>query len=258
MDGHWTYQYWKGEKWKEGDYVKGKKNGKWTYWFENGQVLMEGNFRSDLEDGEWKSWYENGNQKDIGNYQMGRMKGSWQGFYPNGVRNYEGSWAISKTEDGFAKKMTDLYNIRQDSTQTMKTGDVKTGKWTYWRETGMIEKMETYDASGLLNGPSETYNIAGKIEGKGNYKDGRPHGKWEYFHPYGTPMRACNYDQGKLDGKSTVFDERGRVIEESNYKANKLDGMYISYDERTGKVRLKQIYENGRVKELLEGKPAGK
>jgi hypothetical protein len=34
--------------------------------------------------------------------------------------------------------------------------------------------------------------------------------------------------------------------------------MYISYDERTGKVRLKQIYENGRVKELLEGKPAGK
>ena len=140
----------------------------------------------------------------------------------------------------------------------MQTGDVKTGKWTYYRESGMIEKMETYDAKGELNGPSETYNIAGKIESRGNFKAGKPHGKWEYFHPYGTIMRECHYADGKLNGKSTIYDERGRPIEESNYKNNKLHGTYTSYDERTGKVKLKQVYENGRVKEVLQGTPGGK
>jgi antitoxin component YwqK of YwqJK toxin-antitoxin module len=219
---------------------------------------MEGDFDKDLEEGEWKSWYEKGAQKDVGHYHQGRMQGKWLGFYPNGVKNYEGQWAILKETDAFTKKFSDLYQMKDDSSNTMKVGDVKTGKWTYWRDSGMIEKMETYDARGELNGPAATYNIAGKLEGEGSYKSGKPDGKWAYYHPHGAPMRECHYSGGKLDGKSVVFNERGQVIEESNYKNNKLDGTYTSYDEKTGKVLLKQVYENGRVKEVKEGMPAGR
>ena len=58
-----------------------------------------------------------------------------------------------------------------------------------------------------------------------------------------------------MNGKSVVYNERGRIIEESNYKNNKLDGLYTSFDEKTGKVLLKQEYENGRVVKVIEGKP---
>jgi antitoxin component YwqK of YwqJK toxin-antitoxin module len=48
------------------------------------------------------------------------------------------------------------------------------------------------------------------------------------------------------------------VIEESAYRDNKLDGEYTSFDEKTGKVLIRQIYENGRVVKVLEGAPVKK
>jgi len=71
-------------------------------------------------------------------------------------------------------------------------------------------------------------------------------------------MRACSYKEGKLNGKSTIYGKNNRVIEESNYKNNKLDGTYTSYDEKTGKVLLKQVYDEGKITEVLEGKPGAK
>ena len=136
-----------------------------------------------------------------------------------------------------------------------KAGDVKTGEWMYWSSKGVPEKKETYNKKGELNGPAETYNLNGKLESKGNYKNGKPDGKWEYYFPHGSRMRICEYEEGRLNGKSIVYNERGQIIEESNYKNNKLHGLYTSFDERTGKVLLKQEYENGRVVKVLEGKP---
>jgi antitoxin component YwqK of YwqJK toxin-antitoxin module len=215
---------------------------------------MEGNFKNDLEEGEWKSYYENGNAKDIGNYTAGKMNGKWEGFFPNGVRQYQGQWTIYQGTDKEAQKWKELYKM-PDSTNTSKTGDIKTGAWSYWTEKGIPDRKETYNTKGELNGPSEDYNANGKVTTKGSYKNGKPDGKWEYYFPFGGPMRTCNYIEGKLDGKSVVYNEKGQVIEESHYKNNKLHGLYTSYDERTGKVRLKQEYENGKVIKVLEGKP---
>jgi antitoxin component YwqK of YwqJK toxin-antitoxin module len=58
-----------------------------------------------------------------------------------------------------------------------------------------------------------------------------------------------------LNGLNVVYDERGRVLEESHYQNNKLHGLYTRYSEKSGKVDLKQEYENGRVVKVLEGKP---
>jgi antitoxin component YwqK of YwqJK toxin-antitoxin module len=179
-----------------------------------------------------------------GHFIKGVKTGRWSYFFPQGD-----------------SLMVEVY---QDATMLLLSHYASPGKQTVQNGSGMVEeKLEngklfksTGYKNGLKHGPYTEYYAGGSLRMTGTYSSGQYHGKWEYFHPYGTPMRACNYDQGKLDGKSTVFDERGRVIEESNYKLNKPDGFYISYDERTGKVRLKQICENGRVKQVLEGKPA--
>jgi antitoxin component YwqK of YwqJK toxin-antitoxin module len=247
MNGFWQWQYWGGTKWKEGNMVNDKKHGFWKYWYESTKPLMEGNFNHDLEEGEWKSWYENGYVQDIGNYKHGQMNGHWTGNHPNGVKSYDGEWSIVKSKDEFAQTMSDLYKIKTDTVPNIKSGDVKKGKWTYWNDKGGIEKIETYGANGALNGPYESYNL-GRLDSKGSYKNGKPHGKWSYFHPHGAPMRDCTYKEGKLNGKSVIYDARGRVIEESNYLNNKLHGTYISYDEKTGKEKIRIEYENGKAK----------
>lgn len=229
--------------------VNDQKNGFWKYWFESGKPMMEGNFKNDLEEGEWKSWYNNGFIQDIGNYQQGKMSGHWTGNHPNGVKSYEGQWSIVKSKDEFAQTMSDLYKIKTDATSNVKIGDVKKGKWTYWNDKGGIEKIETYGTDGSLNGPSESYNNSGRLESKGNYKNGKPDGQWSYYHPHGAPMRECSYKEGKLNGKSIIYNERGRAIEQSNYKNNKLDGVYITYDEKTGKEKMRIEYENGKAKQ---------
>jgi antitoxin component YwqK of YwqJK toxin-antitoxin module len=90
---------------------------------------------------------------------------------------------------------------------------------------------------------------------RGAYRDGKPHGKWEYYYDFGRLLRTCEYKDGKLHGKSVMYSERGRVSEESEYRENRLDGEYTRYDDKTGKVLLRQEYKEGRVVKVLEGAP---
>jgi antitoxin component YwqK of YwqJK toxin-antitoxin module len=143
--------------------------------------------------------------------------------------------------------MSDLYKIKTDTTEKVKIGDVKKGKWTYWNDKGGIVKIETYGTDGSLDGLYESYNN-GRLDSKGSYKKGKPDGKWSYYHPHGAPMRQCSFKEGRLSGKSSIYDERGRIIEVSNYKNNKLHGTYISYDEKTGKELMRMDYDNGKAK----------
>jgi uncharacterized protein len=136
--------------------------------------------------------------------------------------------------------------------------DTKIKTWSYWSELGRPVKVETFNDKGVQHGKFESYSEGGKLESKGSFKDAKPNGKWEYFHPFGTPMRTCTYKMGKINGKVITYNDRGRVVEEAKYVDNKLEGEYVKYDEKTGKVLLRQIYEHGKVKEVLEGMPGKK
>jgi antitoxin component YwqK of YwqJK toxin-antitoxin module len=186
------------------------------------------------------------------------MSGKWTGWYPNGIKNYEGSWLITKSKDAYVEKWSKVYKMNPDSVKSTQISETKVGEWIYYRDTGMIEKKETFSKDGSLNGEVEMYNVAGKLEAKGYYKNGKNHGKWVYYYPFGSILRECEYKEGKLHGKSVMYSERGKVQEECEYLDNKPNGTYCLYDEKTGKVKLKQVYENGRVVKVLEGNPVKK
>jgi antitoxin component YwqK of YwqJK toxin-antitoxin module len=141
------------------------------------------------------------------------------------------------------------------SSEFVREGDVKKGQWSYWRENGSMERVESYNAAGQLHGLQERYSLSGTLESSGKYKNGKPNGAWKYYHPHGAIMRDCTFKNGMLNGLNRIYDERGRILEESHYKNNKLHGLYTRYSDKSGKVELKQEYENGRVIKVLEGKP---
>ena len=92
---------------------------------------------------------------------------------------------------------------------------------------------------------------------KGEYYEGEPDGKWEYFYPNGSPQRSQSYKDGRLDGKALTYSRSGKLIQEVHYEAGKKHGKYIRYNEKTGEIDEHYIYEHGRVAEVKVSKNPG-
>ena len=68
--------YRNGQKYEEGNYKDGKKDGLWTTWYNNGQKQAEANFKEGKEDGLGITWHENGQKSGEANYKDGKLVGS--------------------------------------------------------------------------------------------------------------------------------------------------------------------------------------
>ena len=66
-----------GQKWEEGYYKDGKKEGEWASWYENGQKKSEGTWKDGKEDGLHTQWYENGQKRREGTYKDGIQVGKY-------------------------------------------------------------------------------------------------------------------------------------------------------------------------------------
>jgi antitoxin component YwqK of YwqJK toxin-antitoxin module len=68
------------QKYMEGEYKNGKREGKWISWNQNGNKWSEGTFKNGLDDGERIVYHENGQKFFEGNYTAGVKTGVWK-FY---------------------------------------------------------------------------------------------------------------------------------------------------------------------------------
>jgi antitoxin component YwqK of YwqJK toxin-antitoxin module len=59
-DGYWASWYKDGKLWSEGAFVKGESHGKRTVYFPNGRIYYEGNFDMGKRSGVWVFYDENG------------------------------------------------------------------------------------------------------------------------------------------------------------------------------------------------------
>ena len=66
-----------GQKWKEGNYKDGEKDGKWFEYYEDGQIKWEINYKDGKWDGKRVKYYENRQIMEEGNYKDGKQEGKW-------------------------------------------------------------------------------------------------------------------------------------------------------------------------------------
>ena len=78
-----------GQKYMEGAYKDGEKDGLSTSWHENGQKRAEGTFKNGKEDGLWTEWYQNGQKSSKKTYKDGGKDGLHTIWYENGQKLYE-------------------------------------------------------------------------------------------------------------------------------------------------------------------------
>jgi|TARA_B110000902_G_scaffold125559_1_gene146538 antitoxin component YwqK of YwqJK toxin-antitoxin module len=95
------------------------------------------------------------------------------------------------------------------------------------------------------------YYENGQLSSKGNYKDGKKDGLWEYFDENGQLRFKSNYKDGKEDGLQESYYENGQLWTKVNGKDGKEDGLYEKYHEN-GQLRIKGNLKDGKLDGLTE------
>ena len=123
-----------------------------------------------------------------------------------------------------------------------------------WGET--VKPTDLVDRNGIYYEKFNYKPYSGSVKGtdeygyivKGNYKDGKEEGIWEFYYDNGQIYSKPTYKDGKLHGYYEEYLSNGQLERKLTYKNGKLDGVWEEYNEN-GKLNYKITYKNGeRVK----------
>jgi membrane associated rhomboid family serine protease len=124
-----------------------------------------------------------------------------------------------------------------------------------WVETdgpGAYYRIGYRDSLGQWQGPVRDHYANGKIQMKGNYKNGKRDGIFLYYSDHNTYESAGRYVDNESYGKWQTFHPNGRLQSETHYRERAF--VATMYDS-TGRVLLRngagtiiEYYDNGTVK----------
>ena len=96
----------------------------------------------------------------------------------------------------------------------------------------------------------ESYYENGNLRVKGNFKDGKENGLWEWYSENGQLEKKGNYKEGlREDGLWEFYYKNGQLISKGNWKDNNPDGLgkniikMVSYHTNTiTKTEKKMVF----------------
>ncbi|MBN1198244.1 MAG: hypothetical protein JXA23_02750 [Bacteroidales bacterium] len=168
----------------EGNVRNGLKEGLWIYYYPNGQKQMEGIYKDGLKEGTWTYWTDNGVQENIELYKLGtRLSGG------EAVTDDEMSEGLQGEVDQELQS-----GSKGEISGNLSGGEKQSEPAPVVKEEKPKPQPVNYDW--LTKGPVKMYQgrpytgafIKYYKEGsKGKYiygyfTNGRPSGKWTYYH----------------------------------------------------------------------------
>jgi len=235
---------------EEGEFSNGKKNGLWRVWWTNypNYLKIEGKYADDIKEGEWNfysSQLENTFIERI-TYSDGEKTQALEKFYDNGkpksketvtiidTMRYKNGDCASWYENG-AKEFEGKYTFKSDKNQS-----IKTGKWLYWFDIGQLKLEENYDDEGILNGKSTTFNETGLIEKVELYQAGQvlsTRDKFD-FQKHSLDSLLRNVQTYKNDQETIFVEQIGEIIKNYDLYNNAEKG---NEKYRNGKMLNKEL-----------------
>lgn len=156
-----------GQKWEEGGFVDGFKQGKWIRWHANGQKEFEANFDKGTLVGVYTLWHDNGRLQEQGEYRNGQREGLWTRWHMNGQKRSEILFRDGKPEEWYRS----WHENGKPYEQALFRGGRPEGTYTIWHDNGQKEEEGTYK-NGMLEGEVVAYDRDGKMWMKNEYRGG--------------------------------------------------------------------------------------
>ena len=168
--GHYI-EFWPGGKKKlEGEYNNGQRQGLWTGWYDTGQKQSICSYQDGKSHGHSVVYYSNGNKQEEGDYREDQQDGPWITWYENG------------------QKKTAVHFI----------DNKPVGRTVSWYDTGQKKSEQEYNLQHKETGHWIYYFKSGKIQGKGDYRNGEMDGTWREWDEDGKILREKTYRYGDV------------------------------------------------------------
>ncbi|HAN78282.1 MAG TPA: hypothetical protein DCQ31_11210 [Bacteroidales bacterium] len=151
---------------KQGFYDKGKMHSTWMAYYnsEPYNLMYKGNYNQDAKVGVWTYYYNSPGKakKEEINYNTSPLEQTK--FHRNG--SIEGRGTVTQQGNKFIEtgKWTLYSTAGKIEAEGTFAGGNKTGEWTSYDASGNKKMIETYNNSGVLDGPKKFFTPAGDVD----------------------------------------------------------------------------------------------
>ena len=140
-------------------------------------------------------------------------------------------------------------NINMDDYEIY-IGETLIGKSDFLKNAQNIptDKSQKLEFKPITDGSKTAYFLNGNIFSKGEIKNHKENGQWEFWHSNGKKAREGEFIDGKPNGTHKYWYENGQLRGIGNWKNGIYDGPWEMYNEN-GKEKVIQNYKDGKLSE---------
>jgi len=215
--GKWLFYSTDGVLEEERYYYRNRVHGKQTVFFANKTIKQVSYAKFNLPDSVFKEYDDKGTLLIHGAYDLGLPTGKWSFYYSD-----SSLWKEELVSNDTTYLMSYFLNDEQH-TQTVAKGN---GTVVTYFQSGGVKESYSF-LNGLRNGPFFEQLASGVIAIKGEFLDGKKHGKWSFNYPDGALEKRQEFVADSLEGEYLVLYPNGIVQTEGKYKLGKKQGPWI-------------------------------
>lgn len=235
-DGTYIEYFINGNKLREGNYVKGNKEGPWKYYFNNKNIRDEIYYHEDKMVGIRRIYNPDGKLKTIEEYKEGYI-------YKVKLFNSEGKMISSDTTGFPYGNLILKYENGNTYCHTSYKNGKKHGKQYFYYSNGFTKNIEEY-VDGVQTGLEINYHSNGKPEYKCKYVNGDLDSTYTWFTESGQVEVRRNYKYDREDGTETYYAFNGKVEMTGNNKYDDREG-WFEYFSADGNLQYRILYHMG-------------
>ena len=198
---------------RAGNYENWEKSGLWKSWDSQGVIVSEGEYSEGKKFDTW-IWYEDG--KDTGwkeSYISGLLNGAFYNLSPHSPNRGKGTYSEGvKTGD-----WKEYFILKEGSLALKQSGSYQFGKkvgiWAHYKkEDNSIIESNITKSRKIASGPYEQdiktgewiegpdIDFGSRFYGKGEYKNNKKTGVWNYVAPQENPTISGSFVDGEPSG----------------------------------------------------------
>ncbi len=219
----WTEYHLTGEFKAKGLYVDDKRVGEWTFYYPNKKIEQKGKYdKKGRAQGNWKWYYDSGALLKEENYINGKLDGEMQEFTEDGKIVTKGLYEEGNKEGPW---YYELMNYKEFGNYRLDMPD------SIWKSYYIKENQLRFEGN-FVNGDPEGkhnwYYANGKLMATGKYVGGMKQGDWRFFDETGLLSLTITYEgdtEISWNGikVTPTFEESLRVYDSVKKKTDKPD-----------------------------------
>lgn len=263
INGDLIEYYANGEVYSIIPYEKGIQQGKEQRFGRSGNISFNVEVINDQAQGEYTTYYDNGQVYEKGYFENGTPTGVWETFDSDGNLASQFNYNANGELDG----QYIVYEDTQKQTEyTYKNGEIiayacydkngveiinekkKKGKFYFKGYTldGSITNEGEYDSKGGKTGIWIDYYNTGVISEKGEYKENKPFGEFDYYHSNGKLAKTISYnEEGLKHGYARFYYPHGQLKSQGWYQNDAEEGVWENYYQ-DGSLQVTSFFLQGK------------